>query len=107
MFFASRKRDKSQRGVSRSSDPAGKQDENRQSQQWQTWRRSARDVTRACNEWLAAGRCERATFYAGYVSALVEEGRAATELERSVKLAASTPPASRGVAPAAHGMTRS
>ena len=106
MLSLSRNRDKTQRGVSRSSDQAGDQVGSRQSLQWQTWPRSSRDVTRSWNEWLAASRRERARFYARYVCALVEEGRAAAELERSVKLTASAPRAGSGVAPDDQAMNR-
>jgi hypothetical protein len=46
------------------------------------WRRAARRVTRAWNEWLAADDGERADRYRRYVVALVEEEHAAIELAR-------------------------
>jgi len=84
MFFRSRKRRTSGGGVSPTSDPAGSEAGKRQSQQWDTWRCAAQKVTRAWNEWLAAGSRERPELYRCYVCALVEEAQAAAELEHTV-----------------------
>lgn len=84
MFFGSKKRHETHGGVSHPSDPARDEAGPQQSQQWQAWRRSAQTVTRVWYEWLAANRCERAELYGRYLSALAEEERAATELQRTL-----------------------
>jgi hypothetical protein len=88
MFFGSRRRHKSGRGVSHTSGPAGNDAGRGQSQQWDSWWHAAQKVTRAWNEWLAADRRERTELWRCYVSALDGEERAAAEVERQVNLAA-------------------
>jgi hypothetical protein len=94
MFFGSRKPNKSASGASHPSEPFGDEAVERQSRQWQTWRRSAQKVTRAWHEWLAADGRHRAAFYRRYISALTEEERAAAELELIINLAAEAKDAS-------------
>jgi hypothetical protein len=56
----------------------------RGTQQLQEWRRSAQRVTLAWNAWLAADAHDRAIGYQMFVAALVDEERAAAELERAI-----------------------
>lgn len=53
--------------------------------QWATWRLAAQSVTRAWNEWSAAGNRDGAELYARYASAIAAEERAATALEHAVE----------------------
>ena len=89
MFFESRKRQDFADGVSPPSDPVVSQGGNRQARRWRAWRRSAQDVTRAWNAWLAADSRERGESYRRYVAALSQEERAAAEIKRSINLSAS------------------
>ena len=52
--------------------------------QWQLWRRSAQSVTRAWNDWSAAGADKRPELYDSYISALDAEERAAGALQRMI-----------------------
>lgn len=64
----------------------------------QDWRRSAQQVTRAWNAWIAAEGRERSSGetddgrerYRAFVSALAEEERAAAEIERMLRPAESS-----------------
>jgi hypothetical protein len=100
MFFGSRKRQKSAGGASHLSDPAANESGERQSWQWQMWRRSAQAVTRAWNEWLAANSAERPELYRRYVSALDGEERAAAAIAVNVGAHAQGPRTC--IAPSAH-----
>jgi hypothetical protein len=51
----------------------------------QDWRRSAQQVTRAWNAWLAAEHRDRSDRYLSYVSALAEEERTAAEVQRLIQ----------------------
>jgi hypothetical protein len=86
MLFGSRKRRKSDGGVSHPSDPARSQLAEPEFVQWRAWRCAAQKATRAWNQWLAADGRERPERYRAYVSALDEEEQAAGELERAVNL---------------------
>jgi len=86
MFFGPRKRHRSRRGASQSSNPIGSEPVEPESRQWHAWRLSAQKVTRTWNEWLAADGRQCAASYARYISALTEEERAAAEIELIVKL---------------------
>ena len=103
MFFGSKKRRRSQLGVSQPSDRASDGREQLLSRQWQAWRRSAQKVTRAWNEWLAGGRRERAELYRRYVSALADEERAAAAIAQTVGLGANAQDPRTCMAPTAHG----
>jgi hypothetical protein len=94
MFFGLRKRHKHADGASRPIELAAQEDESREPLEWWAWRRAARRVTRAWNEWLAADDGERADRYRRYIFALVEEEHAAIELARALNLAAQTTVAS-------------
>ena len=94
MFFGLRKRHKHADGASRPIELAAQEDESREPLEWRAWRRAARRVTRAWNEWLAADDGERADRYRRYIFALVEEERAASELARTINVAAPTTGAS-------------
>jgi hypothetical protein len=94
MFFGLRKRHKYADGASRPIELAAQEGESREPLEWRAWRRAARRVTRAWNEWLAADGGERAERYRRYIVALVEEERAAIELARAINLAAQTTVAS-------------
>jgi hypothetical protein len=85
MFLRSRRRHKRHGGVSHPGNPIGSAAE-RWPQQWHAWRCAAQNVTRAWNEWLAASCRERAELYHRYLCALIEEERAAVELQRAVSL---------------------
>lgn len=52
--------------------------------QWEAWRRSAQAVTRAWNEWLAAGGREQGERYRRYARVLADEEQAAVQLERAM-----------------------
>ena len=84
MFFGSKKRRKSTNDASHPSNSAAAEVGKRQSRQWHAWRRSAQQVTRTWNEWLAADPCDDAEFYRRYTSALDQEERAAVEIDRMV-----------------------
>jgi hypothetical protein len=56
-----------------------------QSELLQDWRRSAQQVTRAWNTWLAAEHRERSDRYLSYVSALADEERTAAEVQRLIQ----------------------
>ena len=99
MFFGPKKRHRSQRGVSPPSDPISEEVREPQSRESSAWRRSARTVTRAWNEWLAASSDQRAESYRRYTSALAEEELAAVELARATKLEANAPVPTGCVAP--------
>jgi hypothetical protein len=103
MVFRSRKRHNPAGGVSHPSEVPGNEAEELQSRQWQTWRRSAQNVTRAWNEWLAGGRRERDELYRRYVSALADEERAATAIAQTVGLGANAQDPRARIAPTAHG----
>jgi hypothetical protein len=90
MLFGLRKRHDHADGASRPSESVAQEDESRQPLEWRAWRRAARRVTRAWNEWLAADAGERADRYRRYVVALVEEEHAAIELAAASNLAAQT-----------------
>jgi hypothetical protein len=94
MFFGLRKRHDQADGASRPIESIAQEDESRQPLEWRAWRRAARRVTRAWNEWLAADDGERADRYRRYVVALVEEEQAAIELARAIKFAVQTTGAS-------------
>lgn len=55
-----------------------------QTQQVDEWRRSAQQVRRAWNAWLAADTSDQALAYDAFVDALAEEEVAAGEVERIV-----------------------
>jgi hypothetical protein len=84
MFFGSRKRRKSARGVSHPSDTAPSRTAEPEFMQWRAWRCAAQKATRAWNEWLAADGSERPALYRCYVCALAEEEQAAVAIERAV-----------------------
>jgi len=86
MFFGFKKGRRSRGGASQPSDPVGNEAVGQQSREWNAWRRSAQQVTRTWNEWLAADGRERDASYTRHISALTEEERAAAEIELSVKL---------------------
>ena len=102
MFFGLRKRQKSAGGASHPSDLAANEVGERQSRQWQTWRRSAQKVTRAWNEWLAGGSRESPELYRRYISALAEEERAAVAIEQTVNLGANAHDPTISIAPTTH-----
>ena len=94
MFFGSRKRHRTANGASHPRQPCGGDAVERQSREWQTWRRAARKVTRAWSEWLAADARHRAASYSCYTSTLAEEERAAAEIELIVNRSAEAKDAS-------------
>jgi hypothetical protein len=94
MLFGLRKRHNYADGASRPIGLAAREGESSEPLEWWAWRRAARRVTRAWNEWLAADAGERAERYRRYIFALVEEERAAIELARAINLAAQTTVAS-------------
>ena len=102
MVFRSSNRHNPAAGVSHPSDLPGNEAGELQSQQWQTWRRSAQKVTRAWNEWLADGRRERVELYR-YYFALPDEERAAAAIAQMVGLGASVQHPRICMAPTAHG----
>jgi hypothetical protein len=57
----------------------------RQSQELQEWRSSARRVARAWNSWLAADRHDRDARYHTFVSALDDEEQAAAEARAALQ----------------------
>ena len=87
MFFGSKKRRKYTNDASHPSDLARDEVGKGQSRPWHAWRRSAQNVTRTWNEWLAADRRDDADFYRRYTSALDQEERDAAEIERMVSRA--------------------
>ena len=101
MFLHSRKRHKRDGGVSHPSNPIDSAAEQR-SRPWHTWRRAAQKVTRTWNEWQAANSRERTESYSRYISALAEEQLAASELQRTVSLAANAHDSADRIAPTAH-----
>lgn len=86
MNFGFRKRRGPEGGASHPSARVATEAQTRRSLEWRSWRRSAQNVTRLWNEWLAADDPVRDECYRRYLSALVEEERAAASLERRVKL---------------------
>ena len=86
MFFGFKKGRRSRGGASQPSDPVGNEAVGQQSREWNAWRRSAQQVTRTWNEWLAADGRERPERYHRYVTALAEEEQAAVEVARGVSL---------------------
>jgi hypothetical protein len=101
MLFGPKKSHRTRQGASQPSDSVGNEAVEQQSRQWHAWRLSSQKVTRTWNEWLAADGRERATSYARYISALTEEERAATEIERiaNVDVQAKDPSACTGATP--------
>lgn len=89
MFFESRKRHDSPDGVSPLSDILVSQDGTGDARDWRAWRRSAQNVTRAWNAWLASDTRNRGESYRRYLAALAEEERAAAEIKRAIYLGAS------------------
>ena len=84
MFFERTKRSRPAVHSPDVGDPDASQPGERESGQWLAWRRSAQQVTRAWNEWLAADGRQRPAIYRRYLTALAEEERAAAEIERVV-----------------------
>ena len=94
MVCGLRKRHKYADGAARPIELAAQEDESREPLEWREWRRAARRLTRAWNEWLAADAGERADRDRRYIFALVEEEQTAIELARAINLAAQTTGAS-------------
>ena len=88
MFFRSRRHESARDSprVTAHSDAGTDETPLQQTQQLQEWRRSAQRVTRAWNAWLAAESRDRAIRYRVFMAALVDEERAAAEVERMVAL---------------------
>lgn len=103
MFFGVRKRQHSARDTVRPGDPFASETAERASPQWDAWRRSAQDVTRAWNEWLAAHGREQPERYRRYASAVIGEERAAVQLERTIARDPQLPDAGDRAASAAGG----
>ena len=86
MFFRSRRPEPAGEnpGVADVGDAGAEETTRRRTQQLMVWRRSAQEVTRAWNAWLAAERRDRAARYHAFTVALADEERAAAELEFAI-----------------------